>query len=250
MYLDINREDLGYRVEEKQMNNEAISKTEDLTQHKAKAITMMGHINISPDNHHNFKSDSIRMDEMSNDDVLSLKEGITLLGQTGITQIIEYKQEDLYIGNLHKECEISYYHNKEAHDWIMFVSSSKDKLVKPQSIKQVTYYLHETFRPSQQIIKKSPFTLKKRGWGWFLIKAKIEFLDEYNREDLYCSHMLNFNHSVAMTHIDQYNTMDIDKKETKKKDMIKDMMINIEIYDSDHAETHYSHKYNDFIETI
>ena len=246
---------MGYRSEQKHMNNVAMLKKRedgDLIQHKAKAkaeaITMMGHVSLTHDNQHNFKGDTSRINEKSDNDPLLEKEGMTLLGQTGILPMIEYKEEDLYIGNLHKQCEISYYHNKEAHNWTMFISSSKDKLVKPTSIKQVTYYLHETFRPSREIITKSPFTLKKRGWGWFLIKAKIEFLDEYNRKDLYCSHMLDFDHSVAMTHINKYNTMDTGKQ-MKGKDMINDMMINVEIYDTDHVETHYSPKFNDFIDT-
>ena len=168
------------------------------------------------------------------------------MGQTGSSQIIEYKEENLYIGNTQKKCDQKYYDHKEAYDWTMFISSSKDKLIKPESIKQVTYYLHKTFKKSTQIVKKAPFTLKRRGWGYFLVKAKIEFLDKYNRKDLYCSHMLDLYDPVTMTHINTHNTMD-DDRIPKEKDLINSMMINREIYSSYDAEIHHSENYNNFI---
>ena len=71
---------------------------------------------------------------------------------------------ELFIGNLHSlDAEIDY------HNWTMFVSASKHKLVPPKTIKQVTYYLHPTFPASVITEKQPPFYFNAKGWGTFVI---------------------------------------------------------------------------------
>lgn len=42
-------------------------------------------------------------------------------------------------------------------------------------IKQVTYHLHPTFKPSKIVVKEPPFLLSRVGWGLFEIEMDIEF---------------------------------------------------------------------------
>ena len=130
-------------------------------------------------------------------------------------------ENDLYIGNVHNICNKKdwYSKNKEKHEWILFMSLSKDKLVKPQSIKRVTYYLHRSFRNSECVRHLSPFICAGKGWGTFRVQVKIEFLDKCHREDLYCNHHLDFRHDVTLTHIGNgvYHPTDFDTITIAKK---------------------------------
>ena len=83
----------------------------------------------------------------------------------------------------------------------MFISSSKEKLIKPKSIQKVTYYLHPTFHPSTIENDKPPFYLKRLGWGVFDVRAKIEFKAMYNKKDISCTHELDFDHYASITPI-------------------------------------------------
>eukprot|EP01083_Nonionella_stella_P042210 114153_1 len=98
------------------------------------------------------RSPGYNEEEVDEDSPMTM-EGVTLMG--GQTQsYIESDEkkadtnsadddEDLFIGNLHKLSDIHQYQcGNTSHRWDLFISASKDKLVKPQSIKQVTYYLH------------------------------------------------------------------------------------------------------------
>eukprot|EP01084_Bolivina_argentea_P051451 94638_1 len=98
------------------------------------AITLMGHTHCTKDT--------------MSDNILNIKEGITLMGFTANEKHIKtHKNENLYIGNLHKLSDKThlYSNDKTAHEWTMFISISNDKLIKPKSIKQVTYFLHPPF---------------------------------------------------------------------------------------------------------
>eukprot|EP01084_Bolivina_argentea_P235871 396761_1 len=113
-----------------------------------------------------------------------------------------YLFEDLYIGNLHKNSS-----NKPwIHYWTMFISTSKYKLIKPQSIKQVIYEIHPSYRITTIKLNKSPFYLKKGGRGPFKVEAKIIFKQKYNRKDLTCYHSLNFDNYATLTHVEDEKT--------------------------------------------
>ena len=110
-----------------------------------------------------------------------------------------YFEEEIFIGNFHRKRKNTSSRNK--HIWTMFISSSKNKLTKPKSIKKVTYYLHPTFKKSTIIIKQSPFYLKRTGWGTFDIIAEIEFYEKYNKKTIKCSHYLDFDNYATITPI-------------------------------------------------
>lgn len=61
------------------------------------------------------------------------------------------------------------------YEWEINLSSDSDL----DSVKSVTYYLHETFPNRKQTIsnRETGFKLESSGWGEFQIKAKIEFKD-------------------------------------------------------------------------
>eukprot|EP01084_Bolivina_argentea_P197100 337821_1 len=113
----------------------------------------------------------------------------------------EYNENVLYIGNLHKIVETKGNKANINHEWILFISLSNQKMVKTNSIKKVIYKLHPTFKPNVIECDKEPFYLKRCGWGVFRIDVSIVFKEKYNREDLICSHMLDFAKPVQMTKI-------------------------------------------------
>ena len=80
----------------------------------------------------------------------------------------------------------------------MFVSISKTQLVPPGSIKYVKYTLHETFKKTERIVRKSPFYLTIRGWGQFCVDAKIVFKDE-KKKTCNTGHYLNFDNHATIT---------------------------------------------------
>ena len=51
-------------------------------------------------------------------------------------------EDELYIGNFHELRP----GGRNTHNWTMFVSTSKTKLIPPRTIQEVTYHLHPTFR--------------------------------------------------------------------------------------------------------
>ena len=111
---------------------------------------------------------------------------------------LKNEKEDIFVGNMH---ELDGKEEDNKHIWTMFVSNDKDKLNVTDTIESVIYDLHPTFRPSQVTVKDAPFLLVRRGWGYFDVGVTIKFKKETNREDIQCSHGLDFNHDVTMTHI-------------------------------------------------
>eukprot|EP01083_Nonionella_stella_P178080 628015_1 len=108
--------------------------------------------------------------------------------------------EDLFIGNFHERT------NDHKHRWKAFISTSKYKLVKPESIKQVTYDIHPSYKTSTITVTEAPFCLQRRSRGPFEVKATIEFKDEYNRKTIIYTHDLNFKYAVTLTHIEDDKT--------------------------------------------
>ena len=92
---------------------------------------------------------------------------LTVTTNTASNEIIPY--EHLYVGNFHWEL------NKRWHKWILFVSASKDQLIEPRSVKDVTYFLHPTFEPNRRHQTRSPFFMTCNGWGTFEITIAITF---------------------------------------------------------------------------
>ena len=59
-------------------------------------------------------------------------------------------------------------------------------------IKQVTYKLHHTFKPSVITLKQPPFLIARVGWGYFTIFVEIEFHEHLKIPKLLQEHELNF----------------------------------------------------------
>eukprot|EP01083_Nonionella_stella_P042211 114154_1 len=182
-------------------------------------------------------------EEEVDEDTHISREGVTLMGSETQSGYIESEKqedhEDLFIGNLHKLSDRQYASGKTAHRWELFISASKDELIRPQSIKQVTYYLHPSFKPSIFTVKNTPFTLGKTGWGWFQIKAKIEFYEKSKRKNIVCAHWLNFQHKVTLTHINEHNSVVIDETGNPVIDCN-------DFYNDDKVDIHHSNRMNKY----
>ena len=115
-----------------------------------------------------------------------------------IMYLFHVNESTLFIGNIHKKVEAQ----RNQHHWTMFISTSDKELSAPKTVKEVTYYLHPTFRPSEMTMDKSPYLLGRRGWGTFDVEAKIVFHDKYNKPDCYTAHSLSFSNFATLTKID------------------------------------------------
>eukprot|EP01084_Bolivina_argentea_P189771 326284_1 len=107
--------------------------------------------------------------------------------------------ENLYIGNFYRlanNSEIDVNKSHHIHIWTMFISTSPNKLINSKSIKQVIYHLHHTFHPNVFIVKEPPFKPQKQGWGRFMVTAKIQFYEQYNRKEIISSHYLGFDEDI------------------------------------------------------
>eukprot|EP01083_Nonionella_stella_P218432 783298_1 len=101
--------------------------------------------------------------------------------------------EDLFIGNLYQV-------NKDKRSWTMFVSTSKDKLIVPKSIQQVTFYLDKNmYNKAEIIVDKPPFSLKRKERGVFEVRVKICFRGKRHRYATWYYHTLNFDHPVSVS---------------------------------------------------
>eukprot|EP01084_Bolivina_argentea_P180854 312425_1 len=106
--------------------------------------------------------------------------------------------ETLYIGNTQKAITPI---SDQRSEWTVFITTSPNELVKPETIQCVTYYLHPTCSPSAITLAKSPFLLKGQGWGYFHVRVNIKFHQQCNRKDLFCSHLLNFDKPLTIYRI-------------------------------------------------
>eukprot|EP00486_Rosalina_sp_Unknown_P008932 CAMPEP_0201589312 /NCGR_PEP_ID=MMETSP0190_2-20130828/165198_1 /ASSEMBLY_ACC=CAM_ASM_000263 /TAXON_ID=37353 /ORGANISM="Rosalina sp." /LENGTH=135 /DNA_ID=CAMNT_0048043205 /DNA_START=21 /DNA_END=425 /DNA_ORIENTATION=- len=70
-----------------------------------------------------------------------------------------YFQEPLYIGNLSTSSSTERYYR-----FILFVSTSEEKIHSSRSIASVTYILHPTFPDPKRTKTKAPFFLDISGW--------------------------------------------------------------------------------------
>eukprot|EP01083_Nonionella_stella_P023718 65627_1 len=120
--------------------------------------------------------------------------------------LIDYEDETLFVGSMHRDVTVldpqtpmTHRAKNSKHEWVMFISTSKDKLIAPRSIQKVAYSLHESFKNNHVTVKKTPFYLRKVGWGAFDVGVEIVFKDD-NKESIRMTHWLNFDVPVVITH--------------------------------------------------
>eukprot|EP01083_Nonionella_stella_P301850 1037914_1 len=108
----------------------------------------------------------------------------------------QIKSEHIYVGNLHES------QSDGAHIWCMFVSTEKDKLIPPKTVKQVGYDLNRSDNNIKEIVvKKSPFCLKRKGQKPCKIDVHVLFNKESGRNALHCWHVVDFMHPVSVTDV-------------------------------------------------
>lgn len=75
--------------------------------------------------------------------------------------------------------------------------SNQQKLNINDYIESVTFKLHPTFNPPNIIVNKSPFELRRCGWGTFEITLKIKFKSKFKQEDLELKIDLSFSKEIT-----------------------------------------------------
>lgn len=82
------------------------------------------------------------------------------VGQDGVEGIM------FLIGNKHRLIRRS--EDANQHDWTFFVKTSR-----PELIEEVRVELHPTFRPPRVVLRRSPYELRRLGWGYFTLEAEV-----------------------------------------------------------------------------
>ena len=93
----------------------------------------------------------------------------------GLKRLVKFS-----FGNTHEEVENpkpsrSRKDVKNTHRWCMFLVLNGSNTETGKYIKQVTYHLHPTFKPSKIVVKEPPFLLSRLGWGFFEVEMDLEF---------------------------------------------------------------------------
>eukprot|EP01084_Bolivina_argentea_P024454 45559_1 len=159
-----------------------------MNQKETKRMMIVGHIAVNKDDDKNIKL--IVWDSSNNIDHSKEK----------YVEEKVYIDEELFIGNTHQLITKTD-KKRDSHKWSMFISTLSTKLIKPKSIKCVTYNLHESFKKPKIIVKKPPYLLSRTGWGLFDILVEIEFKEKYKRKDIKITHSLSFKNPVTMTDV-------------------------------------------------
>lgn len=74
-------------------------------------------------------------------------------------------KKSLIIGNTDKLISTDDKNGREKHEWILFIEFENDHHNEiSEFIKKVIINLHPSFNPSQIILDKPPFQLKRLGW--------------------------------------------------------------------------------------
>ncbi|KAF2472789.1 uncharacterized protein BDR25DRAFT_219293 [Lindgomyces ingoldianus] len=81
----------------------------------------------------------------------------------------------ILIGNRHRLIRTSRADAANKHDWTFFVRFSR-----PELIQEVSVDLHPTFRPPRLVLTQPPFEIRRLGWGWFTIEARILLKEPYS----------------------------------------------------------------------
>ena len=104
--------------------------------------------------------------------------------------------ENIFIGNFHRMEVME--ENEEICSWTMFISTSKDRLIVPKSVKQVTYYLDpKLYKKNEITVDKAPFNLKRKGSDSFEVKIKVGFRGK--RYNAWYYHRIDFNDNVCIS---------------------------------------------------
>jgi len=125
-------------------------------------------------------------------------------------------QEELFIGNLWRYRKQAPKASEESrrckHIWVMFLSTSPTDIIPPETVKSVEYQLHPTYVIDKLTKNKSPFILRRSGWGRFDIGVRIIF--KHDRNTIFVQYPLQFNVPLAsMSLSDQrqfYKKYDVD----------------------------------------
>jgi len=102
------------------------------------------------------------------------------------------------VGNRHRLVEST---EPNIHDWTFYVTCRNKSQCPhlaghliPTSyyIKEVQVELHPTFQQSHLILGTDPFEINRRGWGIFVIRARIIFHPSFGIAPLEIQHLLSF----------------------------------------------------------
>ncbi|KAF2127678.1 hypothetical protein P153DRAFT_320077 [Dothidotthia symphoricarpi CBS 119687] len=88
------------------------------------------------------------------------------VGQDGVEGVM------ILIGNRHRLERGT--EDANQHDWTFFVRTSR-----PDLVKEVRINLHPTFRPPRVVLRNPPFEVRRLGWGYFTLQAKIVLKEPY-----------------------------------------------------------------------
>jgi transcription initiation factor IIF auxiliary subunit len=61
------------------------------------------------------------------------------------------------------------------HRWTMFFALNDNLKETGDFVKEITYYIHPTFKPDVIKVTEAPFLLSRTGWGFFEVFILVKF---------------------------------------------------------------------------
>ena len=103
--------------------------------------------------------------------------------------------DKVIFGNTHKKLE------EDIHEWTCFIRGGSE-------IKEVTFYIHQDYTPSEIVVTEPPFEITRTGYGIFEIAVDIKMIDGVVSKH---KHDLNFDQDIT------FDTICISRERKKSK---------------------------------
>ncbi|KAL9657559.1 hypothetical protein ABK040_000986 [Willaertia magna] len=115
------------------------------------------------------------------------------------TQLIKKK---FFIGNLHSLVSREEEGDSNIHKWTFFVRGEDQNDDLEEFIDHIKVDLHPTFRPPTIILRNQPYVVTRLGWGYFTIRIKIYFKQQWHKPPFDYSHTLSFDGNGDMNEVE------------------------------------------------
>jgi hypothetical protein len=120
----------------------------------------------------------------NNGDVFSHEDDIDMSVVSNMisTELRSTVKRHIIVGNTSQFIKKLMRDNDATHKWMMYVRGDKHESNLESYVKNVTFFLHPTYKPNDiVVISKAPFQLMRFGWGEFPVRVQLQFIDPVNK---------------------------------------------------------------------
>ncbi|KAG2444951.1 hypothetical protein HXX76_001687 [Chlamydomonas incerta] len=89
------------------------------------------------------------------------------------------------------------------HEWCFFVRlAGASAEQEAELVERVEVHLHPSFSPPVVVLTRPPFLVRRRGWGEFVVRAKVVFRPRWRHPPLLCRWLLDFSDGGNMVEVE------------------------------------------------